>query len=269
MGGESGNEGLIVERVGDVMQLTVNRPSRGNAIDHGTATDLIEVLRGAPDSGARAVLLSGAGKHFCTGADISGTKRDAGTARPAAGHMVRSLAATHHRVIETLWSCPLPTIAAVRGRASGMGLHLALACDLAVCADTATFAEPFSDRGFNVDSGGSWLVPRAVGMSRAKWLLFTSEVIDARTAHAWGLVHEVATEADLLARAGDLSTRLASGPTFAIGVTKSLLHHGALSDLPDALEREALGVELTIRSDDFKEGMNAFKDKRPPRFTGR
>jgi 2-(1,2-epoxy-1,2-dihydrophenyl)acetyl-CoA isomerase len=150
-----------------------------------------------------------------------------------------------------------------------MGLHLALACDMAVCADTASFSEPFSDRGFNVDSGGSWLVPRAIGLSRAKRLLFTSEVVDAATAAAWGLVHDVVSESDLDARTVELAARLAAGPTFAIGVTKSLLHHGGQSGLRDALEREAHGVELTIRSDDFKEGMNAFRDKRPPRFSGR
>lgn len=264
------DESILVRHVGDVLHVTLNRTSRGNAIDHDTAIGLIDLLGAAPDDGrTRAVLLTGAGKHFCTGADISSTKRSSGETRPAAGHMVRSLAATHHRLIEVLWNCPLPTVAAVRGRASGMGLHVALACDLAVCADTATFAEPFSDRGFNVDSGGSWLLQRAVGVSRAKWLLYSSSVIDAATAGSWGLVHDVVPEADLDARAAELAATLAGGPTFAIGVTKSLVHRAGASSLAEALEREAHGVELTIRSDDFKEGMNAFKEKRPPRFTGR
>ena len=146
---------------------------------------------------------------------------------------------------------------------------MALACDLTVAATSATFAEPFSDRGFNVDSGGSWLLPRFVGLTHAKQLLYTARPVDAETALAWGLVTEVVADERVGDRAAEVAGEMASRPTFAIGAMKDLLHRNLTSSLADAVEREAAAVELSIRSDDFKEGMRAFVEKRPPQFTGR
>lgn len=263
---------LLHDRDGGLLTLTLNRAERGNAIDHATGAALIAAFESlAADPGdVRAVLLRSDGKHFCTGADIGGAgDRPAGGGKPTVGHMVRSLAQGPHRVIEAVFNCPLPVVAELTGRTSGMGLHLALACDVTVAAASATFAEPFAQRGFNVDSGGSWLLPRFVGLTRAKQLLYTGEPIDATTAEAWGLVAEVVADDAVQERARARAVALAGGATFALSTMKRLLHEGLSSDLSSSLRREAAGIELTIRSEDFKEGMRAFGEKRPPDFTGR
>jgi 2-(1,2-epoxy-1,2-dihydrophenyl)acetyl-CoA isomerase len=264
-------ESLLTHRQGGVLTLKINRPERGNALDGATVLALTDVLRElASDPGeVRAILLRSEGKHFCTGADIGGGPRSSEAGRPPIGHMVRSLGAGPHKLVAALWACRLPVVAELTGRTSGLGLHLALACDFAIAAQSATFAEPFAERGFNVDSGGSWLLPRFVGLTRAKRLLYLAEPVDAATAEAWGLIAEVTPDDEVDARAADLATRLAGGPTFALGTMKHLLHRQLTANLPEALEEEAAAVELTIRSEDFKEGMRAFAAKRAPEFTGR
>ncbi len=255
-----------------ILVLTIERPERGNALDGPTTAALIrelEAVRTEP-LGVRAVVLAAAGKHFCTGADLSGPAASSGEPeRPTIGHMIRNLAAGPHRLIELVWECPVPTVALVHGRSSGLGLHLALACDLAIAAEGATFSEPFSQRGFNVDSGGSWLLQRRIGVARAKQMLYLADPIDAATALDWGLVTEVLPADALDTRGRELARRLAQGPTFAIGETKRLVQEHLTTGLRHALDAEARAIELTIRSDDFKEGMRAFTQKRPPDFTGR
>lgn len=260
---------VLVERRGGVLVLSINRPDRGNALDGTAVARLIEEIGAvsAEPGDVRALVLRSVGKHFCTGADIGGG--GGGSARPTVGHMVRSLAAGPHRLVQVLWDCPLPIVVELTGRTSGLGLHVALACDVTVAATDATFAEPFSDRGFNVDSGGSWLLPRFIGLTRAKRLLYSAEVLDAATALDWGLVSEVVPSDDLERRVAEVADHLATRPTFALSTMKGLLHHGLEGSLADALEREAAAIELTIRSDDFKEGMRAFGERRPPDFTGR
>lgn len=269
-------ESLLVSRDAGVLALTINRPARGNSLDPATIDAMraeIEPLQ-ADGGPVRAVLLSSTGKHFCTGADISGA-REGGAGgsegRPdgPVGHVLRSVSATANRLIRAVWDCPLPTVAVLTGRTSGLGLHLALTCDVTVAASSATFAEPFSDRGFNVDSGGSWLLPRFAGLTRAKRLLYTSEVIDAHTALDWGLVSEVRADDEVLEAAHAAARGLAARPTLAIAAMKRLLHRGLTGRLEDAMHDELLEVELTIRSDDFKEGISAFLDKRDPEFRGR
>lgn len=263
---------LLSELDRGVLTLTINRPDRGNAIDSATAALLIEAFGDvtADPGDVRAVLLRSEGRHFCTGADItSAGDRPRSDAKPAVGHMVRSLGHGPHRLIETVFGCPVPVVAELTGRTSGMGLHLALSCDVTVAGTSATFAEPFAQRGFNVDSGGSWLVPRFVGLTRAKQLLYRGTPIDARTAEAWGLVTQVVDDDDVAGCARGAANELATGPTIALGTMKQLLHDNLNRDLRAAMQAEASGIELTIRSDDFKEGMQAFVEKRPPDFTGR
>ncbi|MCU0310841.1 MAG: enoyl-CoA hydratase-related protein [Acidimicrobiales bacterium] len=260
---------LLHEREGAVLVLTLNRPERGNALDAPTITALLDVLDGleADPGEVRAVVLRGAGRHFCTGADIGGGGGDGG--RPSVGHITRGLVTGPHLLVKRLWECRLPIVVELTGRTSGLGLHVALTGDTTVAAESASFAEPFSDRGFNVDSGGSWLLPRMIGLSRAKRMLYTAEVVDAATAVDWGLVTEVVPDDEVGERALALAAELARRPTFSLGATKGLLHRHLDGDLADALEDEAAAIELTVRSDDFKEGMRAFVEKRPPDFTGR
>ena len=264
------NNRVEVSIDGDIGTVCLNKPERGNAIDNQMAREVTTAInRFVEDDIVRAVVVRSNGAHFCTGADISDNKRDKNTPRPKVGHMLRSLGSAPHAMIEAVWNCPLPTVAEVTGRASGLGLHLALACDFAVCARSATFAEPFIERGFSVDSGGSWLLQRAVGMRRAKQLLLLTDPVDSTTALEWGLVSEVTPDDQVAIRCNDLARVLAAKSTFAVGITKSLLNQATESTLAEALEREAHGVEITIRSDDFKEGMRAFREKRKPKFEGR
>jgi 2-(1,2-epoxy-1,2-dihydrophenyl)acetyl-CoA isomerase len=260
------DQAILERREGSVLVLTINRPSRANALDAEATIRLRDLITGLTDDPGptRALLLRGEGKHFCSGADIGGAGNREG--RPPIGHMVRSLGAGPHALVEAIWQCPLPIVAELTGRTAGMGLHMALASDFTVAAPDATFAEPFSERGFNVDSGGSWLVPRMIGLTRAKQLLYLAEPIDCATAVAWGLVSESSAAPER--RALELAVRLAAGPTFALGITKRLLHDGLSDDLGQALRSEAEGIELSIRSQDFKEGISAFIQKRSPDFKG-
>jgi len=264
---------LLTERDGAVLVLCLNRPKRGNALDGPTIAALIAVLDdlALDPGGTRAVLLRSEGRHFCTGADIGGADIGgaAGAKRAPVGHMVRSLGHGPHRLIERLWDCRLPVVAELTGRSSGLGLHVALCADITVAAASATFSEPFADRGFSVDSGGSWLLPRFVGLTRAKQMLYTPEPLDAATALAWGLVALVEPDADVRARAHAIATDLAGRASFALGLTKGLLHDHLVGDLAPAMVDEAAAIELAIRSDDFKEGIRAFTEKRVPDFTGR
>ena len=255
---------------GAVLVVTLDHQDRGNALSGEAAASLADVIDdvsvGAGD--VRAVLIRAAGKHFCTGADVSSRSGGDAEAKPITGHMVRSLGRTHHRCVAAVFHCRVPVVAAVQGAAQGFGLHLALAADFVVADELASFKDPFTDRGFNVDSGGSWLIPRLVGLTRAKQFLYLADPLDAATALDWGLIHSVVAGDDLDATARALTQRLADRPTQALAATKRLLHDSTGYDIDQAMHAESMAVELTIRSRDFKEGMTAFFQKRPPEFRG-
>ena len=260
---------LRIEQRDALLVVTIDNPKVGNALSGAAAIELADALDDASlgTAGLRAVLLRSEGKHFCTGADISG-RRGGINAKPVTGHMVRTLARNHHRAVASAFHCRVPVVAAVHGAVQGFGVHLALAADFVVAADNATFKAPFSDRGFSVDSGGSWLIPRLVGLTRAKQMLYFAEAVDAPTALDWGLVHQVVALDDLRATADALAARLTARPTQVLAATKRLLHDALLTDIDEAMHAESMAVELTLRGNDFKEGMQAFLDKRPPNFTG-
>ena len=256
-----------IHQDGSILTISLNAIDRGNSLTGSAASALADILDEVSlgNNTTRAVLLRSNGKHFCTGAALGGPH---GGDKPVIGHMVRNLAKNHHRLIESLFHCRVPTVAAIQGRAMGFGCHLALATDFTICSSLAIFNEPFSQRGFSVDSGGSWLLPRLIGISRAKQMIYLSEDIDALRASEWGLVTKLVSPTELEATALELVQKLANSATQAIAASKRLLNAGALSDLTGALHDESMAVELTIRSNDFKEGMTAFAKKRPPQFTG-
>jgi 2-(1,2-epoxy-1,2-dihydrophenyl)acetyl-CoA isomerase len=251
-----------------VLRLTLDRPERRNALDDPTVAALIaELERANQDEAVRAVLLTGRGDDFCAGFDLS-TRAD-GPARPRVGSIQRRLPARAHRLIAVACSVQVPVVAAVRGWAAGLGLHLAVAADFCVAALDARFWEPFAARGFTPDSGATWLLPRLVGVARAKELLLLGRELSGADAASWGLVHRAVDAAAVDDEAERLAARLAAGPTVALGLTKWLVHAGAGLDLERHLANEAFALELAARSADFREALSARQERREPNFEGR
>jgi 2-(1,2-epoxy-1,2-dihydrophenyl)acetyl-CoA isomerase len=250
-----------------VLEITLARPEKANALRNEDCGAVVDALKQADGGGpVRVVLIRSEGKHFCVGADLVAANDDG--QKPTVGHLARGLETGPHRMIDAVWNCPVPTVSAVHGGAMGLGLHLAVACDFTLAADDSLFAEPFCQRGFSVDSGGSFLLPRLIGVRRARQMLYRGTTVDAATAAEWGLVDEVLPTEGLEAAAAELATELAAGPTFSLGHTKNLLNRRAPETLEAALAAEAMSVEATVRSADFKEGIRAFMERRDPVFTG-
>ena len=172
-------------------------------------------------------------------------------------------------LIPLLMTVQKPVVCVVRGYAAGIGFQLALAADFAVAADDATFWEPFAERGFTPDSGATWLLPRRVGDVRARELLLLGRKLSGAEAASWGAIHRAVPAADLDGAVADIVRGLAHGPTVALGLAKWLLQQGAALSLEQHLANEAFALELSSRTDDFREGMAAFTERRPPRFDGR
>ena len=259
--------GVVSSFDGAVLVLTLNRPEKGNALRLGDCMALLEQIE-AVDGGddVRAILIRAEGRHFCLGADL--VSANAGNVKPRPGHLTRSLDAGPHQLIAALWHSPVPTVSLVHGRAMGLGLHLAVACDFTIAADDAVFSEPFCKRGFSVDSGGSFLLPRLVGLRRARQMLLRGVPVPAPTAEEWGLIDSVVAADSLDAEGAALATELALGPTYSLGHTKGLLNNPVPSGLNGVLTQEAASVEATVRSSDFKEGLRAFAERRDPKFSG-
>jgi len=251
-----------------VLLLTLNRPHKKNALNDAMVAGLIEHLRDANNNEAvRSILLAAAGDDFCSGFDIVG--RNAGDDRPRAGAIQRRLPSQAHQLIPMMLETQVPIVAAARGWVAGIGLNLALAADFVVVADDATLWCPFSARGFTPDSGAAWLLPHIVGPVRARELLVLGRQLDGATAVAWNLVHRAVPRDEVDETAHGLAVELARGPTVALGLTKWLINTGLTTPLRDHLAHEALAMEVSSRASDFKEGLRAFVEKRPPRFEGR
>lgn len=262
-------EGVRIERDGAALRITLDRPSQRNALSREMVRALVDALEAAAiDDELRGILLTSSGEHFCAGADWVATNA-AGAPKPRVGHLQRRTPIEQHRLIELLCSIQLPVVCAVRGWAAGFGCHLALAADFAVASDTARFWEPFGRRGFTPDSGGTWLLPRLVGLARARTMLLLGREITGATAADWGLVHESVADDALDATAEALFQELLHGPTAAIGLAKHCLHRALDLPLDQAMELEALALELSSRSADFREGLRAFTSRTDPDFEGR
>jgi len=228
---------------------------------------LVETLTdAAADDSLRAIHLRSAGEDFCAGADwLAANNRE----RPRTGDLVRRIPHAAHRVIELVGSIQLPVICSVRGWAVGFGCNLALAADFTVAATDAVFWEPFLDRGFSPDSGSTWLLPRLVGLARARRMLLLGEKVSATDAADWGLIHQAVDRSELDDTAEQLVERLACGPTVAIGLAKQALAFGQDATLSQSMAQELFNLELSCRTGDFKEGLEAFRQRRPPKFYGR
>jgi 2-(1,2-epoxy-1,2-dihydrophenyl)acetyl-CoA isomerase len=261
-------DGLRVTRSGPALELEIDRPAKRNALTDPIVQAMIGALTAAgPDESVHVVVLRGAGEHFCAGFDIVG--RNAGDARPRVGSIQRRLPTEAHRLIELLLTTQTPVVCAVRGWAAGIGLHLVLASDFAVVDKAARLWEPYAQRGFTPDTGGTWLLPRRIGVVKAREMLVLGEAVSGSDAAAMGMVHRAVAADALDAEVQAVVDQLAQAPTVTIGLTKWLLHAGGSAPLAEQLQNEALAMELSSRSEDFREGMAAFVEKRPPRFSGR
>ncbi|GAA2731270.1 enoyl-CoA hydratase/isomerase family protein [Actinocorallia aurantiaca] len=267
---------LLWEVGGDgVAKLTLNRPHAGNAITGPQREELIARLAGASaDPRVRAVVLTGAGsRHFCTGADLAASSASAEPPPPdlpdrPAGSVARAIAGGAQRLVSAVLDCEKPVIAAVNGTAAGIGCHLAYACDLVLAADNAKFIEVFVRRGLVVDGGGAYLLARLVGPQKAKELVFFGDDLPAAEAERIGLVNRVVPADELAKTASEWASRLAAGPTVALGLGKRLINRALDGDRAASLSEEAMAAEINMTSEDGQEGLRAFLERRPPRFRG-
>jgi 2-(1,2-epoxy-1,2-dihydrophenyl)acetyl-CoA isomerase len=243
-----------------VLTLTLNRPHRRNALDAASWQALHERLTAARDDpGVRVVVITGAGGAFCAGADLSG---------PREGHPLDRMRYINE-VALLLHELPVPTVAQVDGVAVGAGWNLALGCDVVVASPRARFSQIFAKRGLSLDFGGSWLLPRLVGMQQAKRLALLAEMIDAEEALRLGLVTWVVELEKIDAFVADLTGRLASVAPVAAAQSKALLHENADRPLRDALASEARAQAVNFATTDAPEAFRAFTEKREPTFSGR
>jgi 2-(1,2-epoxy-1,2-dihydrophenyl)acetyl-CoA isomerase len=248
-------------RDGAVLTITLNRPDVLNAFNAAMHAALGSALEEAGDPEIRAVVLTGAGRGFCVGQDLTEFREDP-------GDIGSRLRANYHPNVIAIRELEKPVIAAVNGAAAGAGLSFACACDLRVAAASASFVPAFINIGLIPDSGGTYFISRLLGSARAFEWMTSGRKLSAAEAHAWGLVSEVAEDEELPARSADLAAQLAAMPTRGVGMTKLLFDEAANNTLEEQLELEALLQTAATQTADFREGVAAFLEKRPPKFTG-
>ncbi|MHB8670578.1 MAG: enoyl-CoA hydratase/isomerase family protein [Acidimicrobiales bacterium] len=258
-----------------VAWITLNRPDAGNAMTAGMRNQISEWLEEISGSyEVRAVVLTGTGeKGFCTGADLRAGRmqpppKPEGAPDRVVGDAARMIRTGWGRLIGAVLDCEKPVIAGVNGTAAGGGCNLALACDLVIAAEEARFIEVFIRRGIIPDAGGCYLLPRLVGPQRAKEIMFFGDDVPAREAQRIGLVNRVVPRAELEKTLGEWAERLATLPTKAIGLTKNLVNRSLETDRAAAFAEEAWAQELVNGTEDAREGMLSFAERRPPQFRG-
>jgi 2-(1,2-epoxy-1,2-dihydrophenyl)acetyl-CoA isomerase len=258
-----------------VAWITIDAPEQGNALTMARRDRLAELFERASETlGVRAVVLGAAGdRHFCTGAALGGPRkpgpdRPAGAPERAVGDAARLIRSGWQRLIGSILDCEKPVVAALNGTAAGGGAQLVLACDIVVMADTARFIEVFVRRGIMPDAGGAYLLPRLVGLHKAKELMFLGDDVAADEALRLGIANRVVPAAALQTEVAALAARLAAAPTRALAMTKWVLNRSFESSRQTAFDEEAFAQELVNASEDAREGMTAFMERRQPEFKG-
>ena len=246
-----------------VATITLNRPDSLNALNAATVDELRRAVESLAGSGARALLITGAGRGFSSGADLAGggggLPEDAGMA----------LEKHFNPLVEAIFALDIPVVAAVNGPAAGAGCSLALAADIVIAAQSAYFLEAFVNIGLIPDAGATWLLPRLAGRARAMEMMMLGERISAEQAAQWGMICRMVADEDLASEAVALATRLAQGPTVALGLIRKLMRESATLPLSEALASERIAQREAGNTADFKAAILAFLQKRQPRFEGR
>jgi 2-(1,2-epoxy-1,2-dihydrophenyl)acetyl-CoA isomerase len=267
--GTADDEVLLERDDAGVAWVTLNRPDSLNALTPDNRSRLADLFAGfAEADDVRAIVLTGTGRGFCAGADLKNSRATSGD-RPMGPEVAASVRHGAHDLVLAMMNCPKPIVGAINGVAAGVGVQLALACDLLIAADDARFVQVFARRGLIPDGGAVFLLPRLIGLAKAKELLFLGDDVHAPEALALGLVNRVVPGDELLDAARALAHRLASGPTFAIGLTKTLVHRSLDVDFATSLTLEAHMQATNSGTDDVREGLMSFVERRRPEFRGR
>lgn len=262
---------LLIERDGDVVTWTVNRPETRNAISEDDAIDgfVAAVDAANADQSIRAIILTGAGTAFSAGGNVKDMAASAGLFGGASHQQRVGYREGIQRIPRAMYSLEVPLIAAVNGPAVGAGCDLALMCDVRIASTSAFFAESFVKLGLIPGDGGAWLLPRIVGAARAAEMTLTGDRVDAATALDWGIVSRVVAPDDLLPTARQIADRIAANPPITVRMTKKLLRESSQQTLDQLLELSAAMQAIAHHTEDHREAVAAFLEKRPPTFVGR
>ena len=257
-------ENIILNLVGDIAIVTLNRPDKLNSFTQVMHQELRAAFTEIENSKVRAMIITGQGRGFCAGQDLGDPDFEINDDFDAGD----SIEQNYNPLVKRIVNMPFPVIAAVNGVAAGAGANIAFACDIILAAKSAKFIQAFAKIGLIPDAGGTWTLPRQLGMARAKGLAMLAEPLSAETALQWGLIWDVIEDDTLMTEATEMATRLACQPTKAFAAIKFAMHAATTNDLATQLELERDLQSSASKSDDFREGVAAFMEKRKPVFKG-